>query len=632
VAAADPFLPMTLHAARRRGWDEVDFVVVSGDAYVDHPAFGAALVGRFVQSLGYRVGVIAQPDWRSADAFRALGRPRLAFGVTAGNLDSMLARLTAQRKPRREDLYSPGGRPGLRPDRASVVYAQRCREAFPDVPVILGGIEASLRRLAHYDYWSDTVRRSVLLDAKADLLVYGMAEAPLREVLARLAAGEHARAIRGVRGTCRAVGAAAAPTCDEAVPLPSYEEVAADPRAFARAARLFHLEQNPFSARPLVQPHGDRAVVQEPPALPLDTAALDALYALPFTRAAHPAYDEPVPGLQQVQASITTVRGCFGGCAFCSLTEHQGRVVQSRSVESVVAEARAVAALPAAHGVITDLGGPTANFYRMRCRDPERERRCGRLSCVHPDVCRHLGTDAGPLLELWRAVRRTPGVRHVFVGSGIRYDVLRRSPEAVRELAAHHTSGHLKVAPEHVSEPVLRLMRKPAAAEYDRFAADFAAASPREQYLVPYFMSGHPGTTLGDMVELALFLKRRRLRPRQVQEFIPTPMTLATAMYHTGLDPMSGRPVAVARGLREKRLQKALLLAWDPAEHERVREALREAGRVDLIGRGPGALVPPAGRDAERPTPRPASPAGRRAPGRSRMGARGHSVGPRGRG
>ena len=604
MASADPFLPMTRAAARSRGWDEIDFVVVTGDAYVDHPAFGAALVGRFVESLGYRVGVIAQPDWRSADAFRALGRPRLGFGVTAGNLDSMLARLTAQRKPRREDLYSPGGRPGLRPDRASVVYAQRCREAFPDAPVILGGIEASLRRLAHYDYWSDTVRRSVLVDAKADLLIYGMAEAPLREVLALLAAGTRARGIRGVRGSCWVATGSEATACvaSGAVALPAFEEVLADPRAFARAARLFHLEQSPFAERALVQPHGDRAVVQEPPALPLETTGLDALYALPFTRRAHPSYREPVPGLEQVRGSITTVRGCFGGCAFCSLTEHQGRVVQSRSVGSIVAEARAIVAAPESHGIVSDLGGPTANFYRMRCRDAERERRCGRLSCVHPAICRSLATDAAPLLELWRAVRRAPGVRRAYVSSGVRYDVLRRSPEAVRELAEHHTPGHLKVAPEHVSDAVLRLMRKPAATEYDRFAAEFAAASPRAQYLVPYFMAGHPGTTLRDMVELALFLKRRRLRPRQVQEFIPTPMTLATAMYWTGLDPMSGRPVAVARGLREKRLQKALLLYWDPAEHERVREALREAGRSDLIGRGPDALVPAEG--GRRPRPR----------------------------
>jgi uncharacterized radical SAM protein YgiQ len=361
-------------------------------------------------------------------------------------------------------------------------------------------------------------------------------------------------------------------------------------------------------------------VVQEAPAAPLSTAELDALYALPFTRRAHPSYREPVPGLEQVQASITTVRGCFGGCAFCSLTEHQGRVVQSRSVASVVAEASAIAAAPGAHGVISDIGGPTANFYRMRCRDPLRERRCGRLSCVHPDVCRFLDCDPAPLLELWRAVRGAPGVRHAFVSSGVRYDVLRRSPEAVRELAAHHTSGHLKVAPEHVSDGVLRLMRKPAAELYDRFAREFAAACDKEQYLVPYFMAGHPGTTLRDMVELAVWLKRRGLRPRQVQEFIPTPMSLATAMYHTGLDPMSGRPVPVARGLREKRLQKALLLYWDPAEHERVREALHEAGRRDLIGRGAAALVPPASRAPAGRAPASRAPAGRAPAGRAPAG------------
>jgi uncharacterized radical SAM protein YgiQ len=590
---------MTLREAHRRGWRELDVVLVTGDAYVDHPAFGTAVVGRVLEAEGLRVGVIAQPDWHSSADFARLGRPRLCFGVSAGNLDSMLARLTAQKKPRSEDLYSPGGRPGLRPDRASVVYAQRVREAFPDVPVLLGGIEASLRRLAHYDYWSETVRRSVLVDAKADLLVYGMAETPLREVLARLGAGALARSLRGVRGTCRVVDAeeAARLAATGAIRVPSHEEVAKDPVAFARASRTFHLETNPWCARPLLQGHGDRFVLQEPPALPLDTAALDAVHALPFTRRAHPSYREPIPALEQVQGSITVLRGCFGGCAFCSLTAHQGRIIQSRSPGSVMREACALVAGSRATGVVTDLGGPTANMVGMHCREPERLARCRRLSCIHPGVCRFLDTDPGPLLELWRAAREAPGVRRVFVASGVRHDLALLWPEVVRTLASHHTSGHLKVAPEHSSPHVLRLMRKPPFDAYDRFAALFAAASEaagRRQFLVPYLMSGHPGTTLADMIALALELKRRGIRPRQVQEFIPTPMSLATAMYHSGLDPMSGRPVAVARGLKEKRLMKALLLYWDPAEHERVREALRLAGRGDLIGRGRDALVPPA--------------------------------------
>jgi uncharacterized radical SAM protein YgiQ len=592
---------MTLAEAQGRGWDELDVVLVTGDAYVDHPAFGAALVGRVLEAEGLRVGIIAQPDWHSAAAFRRLGRPRLFFGVTAGNLDSMLARFTAQKKPRSEDLFSPGGRPGLRPDRASVVYAQRAREAFPGVPVVLGGIEASLRRLAHYDYWDDAVRRSVLLDAKADLLVYGMAEAPLRLLVRLATAGAPVRGLAGVRGTCRVVDRATAArlVAAGAVRLPSFEEAAGDPAAFARAARAFHLEQNPHAARALVQPHGDRAVVQEPPALPLASAELDRIYDLPFTRAAHPSYAEPIPGLAQVQDSITALRGCFGGCAFCSLTEHQGRIVQCRSVRSITAEAARVVGRRGARGVISDVGGPTANLYGLHCGDDARQRRCGRLSCLQPGICPHLATDDGPLVELWRAVRAVPGVRRVFIGSGVRHDLLVRSPAALAELAAHHVSGHLKVAPEHVSAPVLRLMKKPGVAVYDRFCAAFSAASQaagKEQYLVPYFMSGHPGTTLGDMVELALYLKRHGLRPRQVQEFIPTPMSLATAMYWTGLDPLSGTAVPVARTLRDKRLQKSLLLYWDPAEHDHVREALRHAGRADLIGRGPAALVPPGPR------------------------------------
>jgi uncharacterized radical SAM protein YgiQ len=609
------FLPTCRADLDERGWDGVDIVIVSGDAYVDHPAFGPVLIARFLEGRGFRVGFLAQPDWHAKAPFMALGRPRLFFGVAAGNLDSMLGRLTAQKRNRGEDHYSPGGRTGCRPDRATVVYAQRCREAYPGVPVVLGGIEASLRRIAHYDYWSDTVRRSVLLDAKADLLVFGMGERPVWEIARRLAAGAPVKALRDIRGTAyplaeaelRALEATPAPRAADPGPvlLPSYEQVRDEPAAFARMSRLLQLETNPGNARPLVQRHGQRGVYLNPPAWPLEDGVgagpaalgMDALYDLPFARAPHPAYGrEGIPAFETVKHSLVLMRGCFGGCSFCSITEHEGRVIQNRSAASVLREVRALRRQGDFRGTITDLGGPTANMYGLGCRSEAIEARCRRLSCVHPRVCENLDTDHGPLLSLMRQVRAEEGVRHVFIASGVRADLALRSPGYVEALAAHHTGGQLSVAPEHVSPRVLEKMRKPPIESYLGFQRRFQEASAeagKEQYDIPYFISGHPGCTLSDMVELALWCKAQGRRPRQVQDFIPTPMSMAAAMYHTGLDPMTGEPVYVAKGLREKRLQKALLLWWSPEHWEDAREALREAGRGDLIGRGPRCLVPP---------------------------------------
>ena len=607
------FLPTSRADLDARGWREVDIVIVSGDAYVDHPAFGPVLIARFLEGRGFKVGVIAQPDWRSAEPFRGLGKPRLFFGVSAGNLDSMLNRLTAQKKNRSEDQYSPGGRTSCRPDRASVVYAQRCREAYPGAPIILGGIEASLRRIAHYDYWSDTVRRSMLLDAKADMLVFGMGERPIWEVADRLNRGERIDQIRDARGTAFPISDAemqrheadpARMVADrKVVVLPSYEDVATDKRAFAEMSRKFQLETNPGNARPLAQRHAKRGIYFNPPALPLEDGpgsggvSMDELYDLPFTRVPHPMYAERIPAYDTVKHSLVLMRGCFGGCTFCSITEHEGRVIQNRSAESVLREIRALRRQGDFRGTITDLGGPTANMYRLACKSPDIEAKCRRLSCVHPGVCENLKTDHGPLIQLMRRVREEDGVKHVFIASGVRYDLAERSPEYVEELARHHVGGQLSVAPEHVSPRVLEKMKKPGIESYERFQAMFACASRdagKEQYDIPYFISGHPGSTLEDMVELALWLKKNGRRPRQVQDFIPTPMAMATCMYYTGIDPLTMQPVYTATGLRAKKLQKALLLYWSPEQWPLAREALREAGRADLIGTGPNALVPPA--------------------------------------
>ena len=612
------YLPMNQDDLRARGWDAVDIVIVSGDAYVDHPAFGPPLIARFLEGRGFRVGIIAQPDWQSAEPFRALGKPRLFFGVAAGNMDSMLNRLTAQKKNRSEDQYSPGGRTSSRPDRASIVYAQRCREAYPEVPVVIGGIEASLRRIAHFDYWSEKVRRSVLMDAKADLLVFGMGERPIWEIADRMRKGERVEDLRDIRGTGYIVDAArmrelesdpAQRAADrKPVVLPSFEEVSAQTEegrfAFAKMSGLFQRETNPGNARPVAQRHGDRGVYFNPPPFPLedgvgkgpDAVAMDELYDLPFTRLPHPSYKERIPAYETVKHSVVLMRGCFGGCSFCSITEHEGRVIQSRSSESVLREIRALRRMGDFRGTVTDLGGPTANMYKMKCRSEQIEKACRKLSCVHPGVCENLNTDHGPLIDVMQKARAEPGVKHLFIASGVRYDLAERSPEYVKELATHHVGGQLSVAPEHVSKQVLDKMKKPGIESFERFQNMFACASEdagKEQYDIPYFISGHPGSTLEDMVELALWLKKNGKRPRQVQDFIPTPMSMATAMYYSGYDPMKLEPVYTAKGLREKRLQKALLLYWNPEQWPLAREALELAGRSDLIGRAPHCLVPP---------------------------------------
>ncbi len=602
------FLPTTREEMRARRWDDLDVLIVTGDAYVDHPAFGPVLVARFLEARGFRVGVVAQPRWTSIDDIARMGRPRLFVGVSAGNLDSMLNKLTAQKKVRSEDQYSPSGRTNMRPNRATIVYANLCRQAFPGLPVIIGGIEASLRRIAHYDYWSDSVRRSVLLDSKADLIVFGMGERPAWEIARRLAGGERVEQLTDVRGTAHvkknrrawtdvALGASRYVTDGRPVLLPSYEEVARDKTAFAKMSRIFQYETNAHNARPLLQPHGSEAVYFNPPALPLDEAEMDGLYDLPFARRPHWSYGgDRIPAFETIRHSIVTMRGCFGGCTFCSITEHEGRIIQSRSADSVLREVRALSRMEDFRGVITDVGGPTANMYKMRCKDDRTEQACRRLSCVHPGICENLVTDHDPLVDLLRRVRSEPGIERVYVASGVRYDLAARSPEFVRELARHHTGGQLSVAPEHSNPQVLDKMKKPPIEHYERFARAFCQASEqagKEQYLVPYFITAHPGSTLKDTIELALWLKRQNMRPRQVQDFIPTPMAIATAMYFTGIDPLTMEPVAVVRDLREKRMMKALLYWWDPAQHALGREALRKANRVDLIGNGPACLVPP---------------------------------------
>ena len=603
------FLPMTREEMDARGWNELDILIVNGDAYVDHPAFGGAIIGRFLEARGYRVGMIAQPDWRDPSSMLRLGVPRLFVGLTAGNLDSMLNKLTAQKKTRGEDQYSPNGETGHRPNRASIVYANLLRQAMPKVPIVLGGIEASLRRIAHFDYWSESVRRSILLDAKADLLVFGMGERPIWEIADRLAKGESVRELRDVRGTAHVrnkgewedLPKSRFVTDKKVLWLPSYDEVCSDDakskEAFALMSKAFQYETNPGNGRPLIQPQGEQAVYYNPPAEPLDTSLMDTLYDMPFTRKVHWSYEAPIPAYETVKHSIVTMRGCFGGCTFCSITEHEGRVIQSRSAESVLREVRALRRMDDFRGVITDVGGPTANMYQMKCKDERIEKACRRLSCVHPGVCENLDTNHGPLVDLLKKVREEKGVRKVFLASGVRYDLAERSPEFVEALAKHHVGGQLSVAPEHIDEDVLDKMKKPGVESYERFATMFQCASDdagKDQHLVPYYISGHPGSTLDAMITLALHLKKQGVRPRQVQDFIPTPMSMATAMFWTGLDPFTGTSVYTAKTMADKRKQKALLLYWDPTHHDLAREALVDAGRRDLIGSGADALVPPA--------------------------------------
>ncbi len=591
-----PPLPASATEMHQRGWKEVDIVLVSGDAYVDHPAFAMGILGRVLEAAGFRVAVLSQPDWRSAEPWRTFGKPRLFFGISAGNMDSMINHYTANKKVRNDDAYSPGAQIGLRPDRATMPYCQRAREAYPGVPVIAGGVEASLRRLAHYDYWSDTVKRSILLDSKADLVVFGMGEQPIVEIARRLAVGETVRDLRDMRAVAYALGAKETPPAD-AIVIPSYEEVKTDRIKFARATKVIHNETNPLNAKRLVQFHDRQAIVCNPPGLPISQDDMDRIYGLPYTRKPHPMYKgAKIPAYETVKDSVTIMRGCFGGCTFCSITAHQGRIIQSRSQESILSELKTMGEDPSFSGVVSDIGGPTANMYQMKCTRPEVEVKCKRLSCVHPSICKLLGTDHGPLVQLMRESREVPGINKVFVASGIRMDLAQMYPEYMEELAAHHVGGHLKVAPEHTDPEVLKRMKKPDQADYAGFADAFKEASQKagkpKQYLVPYYIASHPGSDLDAMIDLALFLKRNGYRPDQVQDFIPAPFDIATCMYYTGLDPFTGEEVYTARHLRDRKLQRALLQFFKPENYFEVREAILKAGRGELIGSGCDALIP----------------------------------------
>jgi uncharacterized radical SAM protein YgiQ len=661
---AAPFLPMSRAEMQALGWEQCDVIVVTGDAYVDHPSFGMAIIGRVLEAQGLRVGMIAQPDWHSADAFAALGAPRLFFGITAGNMDSLVNRYTADRRVRSDDAYTPGGVGGKRPDRSVIVYAQRAREAYREVPIVIGGIEASLRRIAHFDYWSEKVRRSILLDAKADLLVYGNGERAIIEIARRLAAGERIEDISDVRGTSfvRSAGArqwieidsthldapgpltppvdpyAMSPTGREPAPgpaapaadgtqvvrflrrvrnadrersvirLPGYEQVAADPVLYAHASRILHMESNPGNARALVQRHGNQDVWLNPPPIPLTTEEMDWIYDLPFQRRPHPSYgDANIPAYKMIRFSVAIQRGCFGGCTFCSITEHEGRIIQSRSEDSVLREIEKIRDhVPGFTGVISDLGGPTANMYRLACKSREIESACRRPSCVYPGICPNLNTDHAPLIELYRKARALPGVKKVLIASGVRYDLAVESPEYVRELTQHHVGGYLKIAPEHLREGPLSKMMKPGVGSYYKFKQLFDRYSKeagKEQYLIPYFIAAHPGTTDEDMLELSLWLKRNGFRADQVQAFLPSPMATATAMYHSGKNPLrrvtrDSEAVGIPKGLRVRRLHKAFLRYHDPNNWPLLREALRRMRRADLIGSSRTQLVPayqPAG-------------------------------------
>ncbi len=587
----------TAEEMKERGWEELDFVLISGDAYVDHPSFAPAVIGRLLESRGYRVGIIAQPKWRDHTDFKRLGKPRLASLVTAGNLDSMLNKFTAAKKMRHEDDYSPGGEPGHRPDRATLVYANRMKEAFKKVPVIIGGIEASLRRFAHYDYWSDSVRRSMLVDSKADVLVYGMGEKQMVALAEALDKGKFAEEIPNIKGICYMANEM--PT-KEIVLCPSYEEVAKSKKAFAQAFKLQYEEQDPFYGKTLVQPHGDRFLVQNSPALPLSTKEMDALYDLSYTRKWHPSYDEKngVPAIEEVQFSLVSHRGCFGSCSFCAITSHQGPIIQNRSHESLLKEAQKMIAMDEFKGYIHDVGGPTANFRHPSCQKQATYGSCRGKTCAAPKPCKNLNTDHGDYLALLRKLRMLKGVKKVFVRSGLRYDYILadKNKAFVKELCEHHVSGQLKVAPEHVAKEVTDIMGKAGKEEFLVFKKWFTDANlqlGKKQFLVPYFMSSHPGCTLEHAIELAEFLRDEGLRPEQVQDFIPTPGSLSTAMYYTGINPLTGEPVYVAKHPRDKARQRALLQYRNPANYDLVYEALQKANRKDLIGFGPKCLIRP---------------------------------------
>ncbi|HEX6396594.1 MAG TPA: YgiQ family radical SAM protein, partial [Steroidobacteraceae bacterium] len=660
-----PFLPMSRAEMEQLGWDSCDVIIVTGDAYVDHPSFGMAIMGRLLEAQGFRVGIIAQPDWQSAEPFKQLGKPNLFFGITAGNMDSMVNRYTSDKRIRSDDAYTPGGVGGKRPDRSVVVYAQRAREAFRDVPIVIGGIEASLRRIAHFDYWSEKVRRSVLLDAKADLLVFGNAERQIVEIAHRLAGGAKIEDITDLRGTAfvrrkhdfieidsthidtpgrlnppidpyamepeirKANEQAAAVEAGEAVPaeapvkevvvrfarrvkaedrdrsvirMPSYEQVTNDPVLYAHASRILHLEANPGNARPLVQRHGDLDVWLNPPPIPLTTRDMDHVYELPYARVPHPGYgNAEIPAYKMIKFSIAIQRGCFGGCTFCSITEHEGRIIQSRSEASILREVEKVRdTVPGFTGVISDLGGPTANMYRIACKSRDIEKACRKPSCVYPGICPNLDTDHSALIQLYRKARALPGVKKILIASGVRYDLAIESPEYVMELAQHHVGGYLKIAPEAIGEGPLSKMMKPGVGTYYKFKEMFDKASKavgKEQYLIPYFIAAHPGTTDEDMLELALWLKKNGFRADQVQAFLPSPMATATAMYHTLKNPLrkvtrDSEEVTIPKGIKQRRLHKAFQRYHDPNNWPMLRAALKRMRREDLIGNGKHQLVP----------------------------------------
>ena len=656
-----PILPMTRKEMDVLGWDSCDIILVTGDAYIDHPSFGMALVGRLLEDHGFRVGIISQPDWSSAEPFKALGKPNLYFGITAGNMDSMVNRYTADRKIRSDDAYTPGAIAGKRPDRAVLVYSQRCREAFSDIPLVIGSIEASLRRIAHYDYWSDKVRRSILVDSKADILLYGNAERALIELTHRIANGEKVEDIQDIRGTAflrkkipegweevasthldrpgkiekhvdpyemkMGVGSDCETNAKsdekklppgtqiielvkktktdrnkQVVRLPSFEEVVDNPVLYAHASRVLHLEANPGNARALIQRHGDREVWLNPPPIPLTTQEMDYVYGMPYARKPHPHYgNAKISAWEMIRFSVNIMRGCFGGCTFCSITEHEGRIIQSRSEESILKEVEEIRdKVDGFTGVISDLGGPTANMYRMACKSEKIEASCRKLSCVYPGICENLNTDHAPLIELYRKTRRIKGIKKVLIGSGLRYDLAVTSPDYVKELVQHHVGGYLKIAPEHSEENVLSKMMKPGMGSYNKFKEMFDRFSKevgKEQYLIPYFIAAHPGATDEDMLNLALWLKAHDFKLDQVQTFTPTPMAMATAMYHSGKNPLrkvtqDSEAVAIPKASGVRRLHKAFIRYHDPKNWPILREALNRMGRSDLIGDSKKHLIP----------------------------------------
>lgn len=607
MISTEKFLPISKYDMQKRGIDRFDFVYVSGDAYVDHPGFAHALICRLLESLGYSVGIIAQPDWHTCDDFKRLGEPRLGFLVGAGNIDSMVNHYTAAKKRRNTDLYSPGGKIGHRPDRATVVYCNRIREAYGrKIPIIIGGIEASLRRFAHYDYWSDKVRRSILIDSGADLLIYGMGEHQVEEIAALLSAGVAVCDIKTVRGTVYREGEFSA-LPENSVIVPSYDEVCADKRRYAEATAMQYAEQDAVRGKPIVQLDRDKYIVQNPPAFPLTSDELDRVYELPYTRTYHPIYenDGGIPAIEEVKFSITSSRGCFGACSFCALTFHQGRTISARSHESIIREAKRLTSDPAFKGYIHDVGGPTANFRAPSCRGQLKRGVCKNRQCLFPSPCRKLEVSHRDYLELLRKLRRINGIKKVFIRSGIRYDYLLydNDDEFFRELCKYHVSGQLKVAPEHISDNVLKYMGKPGVDVYNRFCEKYTRINRelgKEQYIVPYLMSSHPGSTMKDAVKLAEYLRDHHMNPEQVQDFYPTPGSLSTCMYYTGIDPRTMQNVYVPRKYEEKQMQRALLQYKRPENHSLVYSALKRAGRLDLVGSGEKCLIKDNKRGAEK--------------------------------